>query len=268
MGEGPRVVSRKSLGQHFLADRSVARRIVDAIRPEDHDTTVEIGPGEGALTDDLRPRARRLVCIEKDDRLIPQWRERFGDDPRLSVLGADALEVAERDLPFPGPYGVIGNLPYYVAGRITMHVVEEWPSAKTLVFMYQKEVAERIAATPGGGEYGALSVVLQTRFEATLLFPVGPASFRPAPKVQSAVVLLQRRETALDEGLPRVEFSRIVHGAFSMRRKTINNGLKQGARLPEAKVADALASCGIEPRTRPEEVSPSDWVALVRVLLG
>jgi 16S rRNA (adenine1518-N6/adenine1519-N6)-dimethyltransferase len=266
MGDGTWAPARKSLGQHFLVDPGTIRRIVEGAGIPAGATVVEIGPGRGALTASLQAKAERLVLIEKDDQLAPHWsRELRAADV---LLHRDALLVEQEELP-AGALVVVGNLPYYVAGRITMHVLERWPRAQDLCFMYQAEVAHRLVAGPGSRDYGALSVMVQIHVEAWLLFPVPPGAFRPPPKVHSAVVRMRRRAVPLHDGLDPARFSALVHGAFSVRRKTLRNALAHAGLADGGadRIDEATAAAGTSPRARPEDLAPGAWVRLARVLL-
>lgn len=247
---------KKSLGQHFLVDPAAIRRIVEtgvaASLP-----VVEIGPGRGALTDHLRPRVEKLVLVEKDRALAALHREAT---PSNLVLEADALDVDEDALGLAGPYAVVSNLPYNAAGRITMHIAEAWPKAVRLTLMYQLEVARRIGAGPGSGDFGALTVLVQNRFQVLPIFDLPPGAFRPAPKVWSSVALLLRRPTPLTGALDAKRLSAIVHAAFNTRRKVIGNALRPLIDEPTA----LLERAGIDPRLRPEDVPVDGWVALLR----
>ena len=194
--------AKRSLGQNFLVDLSVVDRIVAAAGVREGDVVVEIGPGRGALTPGLRALASRYVCIEKDDNLAAQLCERFGDDENAHVVHGDALVLTPDALPVSGPYRVVANLPYNVGGRITMHLLENWQGAVTAAtLMFQREVANRLVASPGTKAYGALSVLVQSMSEVWPLFGVPPGAFRPVPKVQSRVVRLQPRAEPLWAGL-------------------------------------------------------------------
>ena len=265
MGDRRFAPARKSLGQHFLVDDSIIRRIVESAGIPPGGCVVEIGPGRGAITAGLAARAGRIVLVEKDDQLQEHWQKAL--PAHGTMIHRDALLVEADDLP-PEPLVVVGNLPYYVAGRITMHVVERWPQARDLCFMYQLEVARRLVAGPGSSEYGALSIMVQSQMEAWLLFNVPPGAFRPAPKVNSAVVRLRRRPEPLVLGLDPVRFSAVVHGAFAVRRKTLPNALKlvPGAAWSHERILDALAAAGGGPTSRPQELGPEAWVRLVRAL--
>jgi len=178
--------AKRSLGQNFLVDASVIARIVSAAGIRAGETVVEIGPGRGALTGPLRGASERFVCIEKDDALAAEWSEAFEGDPGSTLLHADALEILPADLPCPGPFRVVANLPYNVGARITMHLLEKWQGHVTgATLMFQREVAQRISAAAGTRPFGALSVLVQSFAECWILFGVPPEAFRPAPKVQS-----------------------------------------------------------------------------------
>jgi 16S rRNA (adenine1518-N6/adenine1519-N6)-dimethyltransferase len=205
------------LGQHFLVKGSILERIAAAACPEGTDLVIEIGPGRGALTEKLLKRARRVVAIDLDFALAEHLRSRFSGDGRLQVIQGDVLAT---DLSQWGPVPIVGNLPYYITSPILEKTGRlRFPRS---VFLMQKEVAERLVATPGHREYGFLTV--QTALFATprILFEVGPSAFHPPPKVDSAVVLLEPR--AFDIG--DVDgFLRFVAHCFRHKRKTIRNNL-------------------------------------------
>jgi 16S rRNA (adenine1518-N6/adenine1519-N6)-dimethyltransferase len=216
-------VARQKLGQHFLLRGSVLERIACAVCPDPEPLVIEIGPGRGALTAHLLPRAARLVAIEIDPHLARHLAQKFAGDSRLQLVEADALHA---DLSQWGPAAVAGNLPYYVATPILEHVLQLGPALRRAVFLLQKEVAERAAAPPGSRAYGYLSVATQLFASVDLLFEVKPAAFHPPPKVDSAVLRLTPRNRAADLGLadPRA-FLRFVALCFHQKRKTIRNNL-------------------------------------------
>lgn len=205
------------LGQHFLIKASILERIAAAACPEGAELIVEIGPGRGALTEKLLKRAKRVVAIELDYDLVRHLDGKFGGDGRLQVIQADVLAT---DLAQWGPAPIVGNLPYYITSPILQLTGRlRFPRA---VFLMQKEVAERLVATPGHRDYGFLTVQTAVFAKARMLFEVKPSAFRPPPKVDSAVVLLEPRDTMIDDP---DGFIRFVGQCFRQKRKTIRNNL-------------------------------------------
>jgi len=245
---------RKRFGQHFLHDPGVLKRIVEAIAPARDDVVVEIGPGEGALTRPLLARLERLIAIEIDRDLAAALAAEY--PARLSVMVADALSVDFGA--FPQDLRVVGNLPYNISTPLLFHLARYAGRVRDLHFMLQKEVVDRMVARHSTPDYGRLSVMLQTRFAMKKLFGVAPGAFRPPPKVESAVVRLvplhEKRD--YDEAL----FEKIVREAFSARRKTLRNALPLAPRDYEA--------LGLDPKLRPENLSPADYVRITRACAG
>ena len=238
---------RKRFGQHFLHDPGVVRRIIEAIAPAADDFIVEIGPGEGVLTRPLAERATRLEVIEIDrDLAAALAAERF------KVHVADALEFDFGALP-PG-VRIVGNLPYNISTPLLFHLARFAGRLRDLHFMLQREVVERMVAPPSTPAYGRLSVMLQARFRMQKLFRVAAGAFRPPPRVESALVRLVPLAAPLDLGAER--FADVVRQAFSARRKTLRNALGLAA-------ADFVA-LGLDPRLRPENLSPEDYVRVAR----
>jgi 16S rRNA (adenine1518-N6/adenine1519-N6)-dimethyltransferase len=248
---------RKRFGQHFLADRHYAARIVDAVDPAPGDNLVEIGPGLGALTDALIERAGRIAAIEIDRDLAARLRERFAAD-RLALHEADALAFDFASL--GAGLRVVGNLPYNISTPLLFHLAAYETRLRDIHVMLQREVVARMTALPDTADYGRLSVMLQARFRVSRLFTVPAGAFRPAPKVESAVARLlplgADRPAIADEAL----FARIVAAAFGQRRKTLRNALS--ALCDEA----ALRSSGIDPGARGETLSVADFVRLANSL--
>jgi 16S rRNA (adenine1518-N6/adenine1519-N6)-dimethyltransferase len=248
--------ARKRFGQHFLHDRNVLERIVRELDPQPDQALVEIGPGHGALTERLVDRSRSLDAVEIDRDLARLLRERFGSRTGFTLHEADALEFDFAAL--AGGRGarlrVIGNLPYNISTPLLFHVAAAHEHIDDLHVMLQKEVIDRIVASPGSGEYGRLTVMLAPWMQARHLFDVGPGAFTPAPRVWSAVARLTvRREPAFD--VPRA-FARTVSAAFSQRRKTLRNALRS---LLDAA---AIEAAGIDPGLRPETLTPAQFAAL------
>ncbi len=245
------MIARKRFGQHFLHDPAVLRRIVDAVAAVPDDIVVEIGPGEGALTRLLLARLDRLDAIEIDRDLAGRLGEEFSED-RLKIIRADVLEHDFSS--FPAGLRIVGNLPYNISTPILFHLSRYADRVRDMHFMLQLEVVERMVAKPSTPEYGRLSVMLQTRFDMKKLFKVAPGAFRPPPKVESAVVRL----VPLAEKMrcdPEV-LEKVVREAFSARRKTLRNALPLEA--------EDYVELGVEPKLRPENLSPGDYVRIAR----
>ncbi len=216
-------MARQKLGQHFLIRGSILERIARAACPEREPLIIEIGPGRGALTAHLLPRADRLIAIEIDPYLARHVESKFSAEDGLEVIQADALQT---DLGQWGPAVIAGNLPYSVATPILERVRDLGPLLRRGVFLVQKEVAERVAAGPGSRDYGYFSVAIQLFADVAVLFPVKPAAFHPPPKVDSAVLRLEPRNRAAELGITDPDgFLRFVALCFRQKRKTIRNNL-------------------------------------------
>ena len=248
-----RHVPRKRFGQHFLVDPEVVQQIIGAIDPGRDDNIVEIGPGLGALTAPLLERVDHLHVVEIDRDLSERLRERQPRE-RLTVHEADALRFDFSAL--PAPLRMVGNLPYNVSTPLLFHAAAFASRCKDLHFMLQREVVNRMVSPPSGPEYGRLSVMLQYRFRIERLFEVMPHSFRPAPKVRSAVVRLVPRHARELDAVSESHFAQIVARAFSMRRKTLRNTL---AGLISA---DELTRLGIDPGRRAQELPLAAFVTI------
>ena len=254
---------KKSFGQHFLHDRQCIERIVAAIAPRDDDFLVEIGPGEGALTLPLLGAAGKLTAIELDTDLIPALRARAATVGALHVVHADVLKVDFTAMAHS--HGVprlrlAGNLPYYISSPILFHCVEHAAAIEDMHFMLQKEVVDRMAAAPGSKVYGRLSVMLQLACRVEPLFDVPPESFRPPPKVDSAVVRLRPLPPEELHDANPAQLYAVVKAAFAQRRKTLSNALKQ------MMDSDAIRRADVDPRARAETLSPADFVRLAKVV--
>lgn len=257
----PTAPIRKSLGQHFLKDKRILQRIVDALELRGDETVVEIGPGRGGLTELLVPVAKRLVLIEYDRMLAARLRERYASSPSVTVIEADVLTVNLSEVA-GGPFVLVGNVPYYITTPILFHALVP-PRPDRAVYLVQREVADRIAAAPGSGDYGALSVNVQGFARASKLFRVAPGSFDPPPKVESAVVRIDPRAVPVIDASHEVRFRRFVQDAFGMRRKQMRRVVRSLFAL-DADAADRLlAGVGIDPMSRPETLSPEQFAAIV-----
>lgn len=247
---------KKSLGQHFLTDRSYIERIVLAVDPKPGDRLVEIGPGQGAITLPLLRRHGELTAIEFDRDLITPLMEASEGVGRLTIIHKDVLAVDFGKLAGDDRLRLVGNLPYNLSSPILFHALEHAASIRDMVFMLQKEVVDRMAAGPGSKVYGRLSVMLQAYCTVTPLFVVPPGAFRPPPKVDSAVVRMVPRPPAEIGVADPQRFTDIVRAAFGQRRKTLRNalgGVCDGA---------AIEAAGISPDARAEQVEVAAFIRL------
>ncbi len=253
---------RKRLGQHFLSDPRILSRIADSLELTGTETVVEIGPGRGALTDILVHRAARVIAIEIDRALAARLRDRHADNPRVTVVERDVLEVDLAEAA-GGPFVLAGNVPYYITTPIIFHALVP-PLPLRAVYLVQREVAERAAAGPGSGTYGALSVNVQAVANVEILFRVAPGAFHPPPKVDSAVIRLTPRSDPVVAPEESYRFRLLVQDAFGLRRKQMRRVVRTitGA---DADVADRiLEGAGVAPDARPETLSPEDFARILR----
>lgn len=219
---------KRRLGQHFLVDANVARKIVRAFAPQPADTVVEIGPGRGALTELLAHGVQRLIAVELDGSLATELSARFRDVANVEVVEADFLQVKLASFaPGGGRVRLIGNIPYNISGPLIFRVLEQASMVQDMVLMLQKEVALRVVAGPGSKEYGPLAVHSQLLADVSLLFQVSPQVFRPRPQVDSAIVRWVFLRSPRFAVADRVFFSRFVRAAFGQRRKVLRNALSR-----------------------------------------
>lgn len=253
-------IPRKRFGQHFLHDPAVLERIAHAVGPREQDHVVEIGPGRGALTRLLlESNARSVDAIEIDRDLVPLLQDEFASEPRFAIHEADALAFDFTTLARERGgvrLRVVGNLPYNISTPLLFHLLKHVDAIDDMHVMLQREVVNRIAAEPGNGDYGRLTVMLAPWLQAESLFDVGPGAFQPPPKVWSSVVRLTvRREPAFAVS-PR--FAAVVASAFSHRRKTLRNALRGIV------TAAQIESCHVDPNARPETIAPEAFNRLAQ----
>ncbi len=250
---------KKRYGQHFLHHTDIVRRIIEVINPQPGEALLEIGPGEGVLTLPLLQRCAALTVIELDLDLIEPLRSRAHDHGSLKIIHGDVLKTDLSALADGRPLRVVGNLPYYISSPILFHCLQYAARIQDMHFMLQREVVERMAASPGGKEYGRLSVMLQLACRVEPLFTVPAEAFRPPPKVESAMVrLIPQRADGLD-GVDIARLEKIVRAGFSQRRKTLTNALRG---LLDA---DAIRAIGLRPEARAETLSPADFIRLAQL---
>jgi 16S rRNA (adenine1518-N6/adenine1519-N6)-dimethyltransferase len=269
--------TKPKLGQHFLASEEYAARIVDALGDISQSTVLEIGPGRGILTSLLAKRARRLIAVELDRVLAAQLRLKFSMARNVEIIEADILSIEFDSLfgPKPGlgrpgidwkpePVRVVGNLPYYITSDILLRLFEFAKYFESIVIMVQREVAERIAAKPGGREYGMLSATAQLYGRVENLFTLPPTAFVPPPSVHSSVLRLTLDPQQERLGVPGDGFIDFLRLSFGQKRKTLWNNLKSN--YPEAALKRALAEAKVKPGARAETLKLEESAAVYRAL--
>lgn len=247
---------RKRFGQHFLHDRAILRRIVESLNPRSGELIVEIGPGRGALTRELLAAGVAMHVVEIDRDLARALRAEFPPGSGLTVHEGDALEFDFRGLRGPGDplLRIIGNLPYNVSTPLLLKLMNIADDIRDMCFMMQREVVDRLVARPGSKQFGRLTVMTQWRCDTRRLFNVGPGAFVPPPKVESSLVELRpvRQRAPVDPAVMEM----LVREAFSSRRKTLRNALKRVMN------ETAILAAGVDPHTRPEDVSVDQYIEL------
>lgn len=265
---------KKSLGQNFLIDTNILHRIADHADISSETGVIEVGPGIGALTEQLAKRAKKVVAFEIDQRLLPILADTLSPYQNVSIihediLKADVRKVIEEEFADCKEIVVCANLPYYVTTPIIMKLLEDRLPLQRIVVMLQKEVADRIAASPSTKEYGSLSIAVQYYTEAKTVMSVPKTVFVPQPNVDSAVIRLERRNSPQVQVQNEDYFFQVVRGSFVQRRKTILNNLMQT--LPDGKarkplIEQALAEASVDPRRRGESLSISEFAVLTEKL--
>ncbi len=258
----------RALGQHFLVDGNVLARILEVADLSGEETVLEIGPGIGTLTEELCRRAPRVVAVESDRRLVPALMEALGKPPNLELIEGDAMRVDVAALFHPGErVRLVSNLPYNVATPLLLRLLRALPQAERMVVMVQRELAERYTAGPGHPAYGAVSVKMALLAEARRAFAVPSSVFFPPPRVESAVLRIERRQGAL-AGAELDSFFLFLNACFSERRKMLVNALGGGREpyCPRSRVEEALRACGLPPSSRAEELSRDQLISLFHAL--
>lgn len=266
-----RVHAKKSLGQHFLTDASISERIVHAAEIASDDIVMEIGPGLGALTISVSKKAHRVVAVEKDIRLIPILKDVLSarNIKNVEIIHKDVLQMDLKRLceDWGQKIIVVGNLPYHLSSQILIYLINSRAAVQKSVLMFQKELASRVMASPGGRTYGRLSVLLQYCARVKRIMRIGAPQFFPIPKVDSEVLHIQfhgKEQCRKDEEALLFE---VVKAAFGKRRKTLKNALSQSALGIDAETAaDVLLQTGIDPTRRAETLTVEEYVQLTKML--
>lgn len=255
----------KRLGQNFLIDANIVQGIVDAADVQENDRVLEIGPGIGTLTQALAETGAEVTCVELDKRLPEVLAHTLDAYDNVRVIQGDILKVNIPEIMGDKPFKVVANLPYYITTPIIMALLEKHLPITDIVVMVQKEVAERMAAQPGGKTYGALSVAVQYYTVPEIALYVPPRSFMPPPEVDSVVVNCKVRQIPAVELIDEKMFFRVVKAAFGQRRKTLNNALKSMG-VDKNIIADVLDKAGIEATRRGETLTMEEFGAIANIL--
>lgn len=260
----------KALGQNFIVNPSVCPRMADESGIDSESGVIEIGAGIGVLTAELAKRAKKVVCIELDSKLLPILDETLADFDNIEIINADVLKTdlaALIEEKFGGmPVYVCSNFPYYITSPVIMTLLESRLPLKAVTVMVQREAAQRLCAPVGSRLSGAVTVAVDYYAEARKLFDVSAGSFMPAPKVDSSVIRLDIREKPGIEVSDEKLFFSMVHAAFSQRRKTASNSISSGTGIPKAVVAEAIERCGFPPSVRAESMTAEQLAALCEAL--
>jgi 16S rRNA (adenine1518-N6/adenine1519-N6)-dimethyltransferase len=261
--------AKKRFGQHFLSDAGILRRVVDAAALAPGDAALEIGPGLGALTDELARCASRVVAVEVDRDLVPPLRERFAAAAHVAIIEADVLASTPGELLRAGgaspPYVVVANLPYNIAAPVLRQFLEADVRPRRLVVMVQLEVAEAIVARPGA--MSLIGVATQVYGNTSIVMKVAPGSFSPPPTVHSAVVRIDVLPAPRVD-VPLEAFFRIVRAGFGNPRKQLRNSLSFGLHVKQSVIDEVMRRAGIDVTLRPQVLSIDDWAAITRAWIA
>lgn len=259
----------KSLGQNFLIDGNIVRKIVEKADIKEDDCVLEIGPGIGTLTEELALNAKKVVAVEIDKKLIPILDETVGKYKNVEIIHNDILEIDIQKLIDEklegGPIKIVANLPYYVTTPIIAKLIEDELNIETIVVMVQKEVADRMASGPGSKTYGSLSVFIDYYSRPEIVLNAPKTVFMPQPKIDSSVIKLNIKKELSD--INRDKLFKVVKAAFSKRRKTILNALSTyGFDIEKSVIKNCLESCDISANERAENLSTEEFIKISKSL--
>lgn len=259
---------KKHLGQHFLIRQEVAESITALAEIKPSEVVVEIGAGTGILTRALAKRAKKVITFEVDSDLIPTLKENLLPYPNVEIVPEDFLKKGTEVLNSLEEFKVVANLPYYITTPIIFLLLGFLPRLKLAVLTVQKEVAERLAAKPGNKTYGALTISAGIFAEVKKVKVIKKGAFRPAPRVDSAVVRLKPHTTLPLQPQEINPFLNLVHSLFTQRRKTILNGITRIYKIPKPKAKALLENCGLEPNRRPEDLNQEEFIRLTKEVIA
>jgi 16S rRNA (adenine1518-N6/adenine1519-N6)-dimethyltransferase len=259
---------RKRLGQHFLVDRNVLDKIIRTAKVEKEDIVLEVGPGLGEMTLALARQVKKVITIEIDSRLVAILEKKMKDHPNVEVVKSDILKVSfDQFLEREGqPIKVVANLPYQISTPLLFRFIESKEVFSTFTLMLQREVAERMVASPGRKEYGPLSIFVQLSFNLSIRFFIKPSAFFPPPKVDSALVHMVWKEEPMIETNDEEWFKKVVKACFGYRRKTLVNALRHSELILPESIELTMKAIGIDPRRRPETLTIQEFAALASAL--
>ncbi len=255
---------KKSLGQNFLRNEKIASKIIASAEIKNTDTVLEIGPGDGVLTEKIIKQADKIIAVEIDQRLIPVLQHKFRNFDKIEIIHGDILNMDLRPLVENLPYKLIANIPYYITSKILRIFLELQNPPTEMILMVQKEVAERIAAVPG--KMSKLSVMVQYYAHPEILFYVDKKNFEPMPEVDSAIIKIVCKQQLKTDG-ERKDFFRIVRTGFCARRKTLINNLSNSLHLEKKEIALKLKKLNISSTARAQELSIQKWKELVKEIV-
>lgn len=258
----------KNLGQNFLMDGNIVRKIVEKAEVSKEDVVIEIGPGIGTLTEELLLKAKRVIAIEIDDSLIPVLADNFADQENFTLIHEDALKVDYAQLIEAYGQGtsikVVANLPYYITTPLISQLLTTGLPIESCTVMVQKEVADRIVAKPSSKEYGSLSLYVDCFADASVVLQAPKEVFMPQPKVDSMVVKMVAKDGPKD--VDRDALTRLIHQSFQQRRKTIVNALSSAGDIDKKALRQVLDELDLSPKLRPENLSLDDYINICRKL--
>jgi 16S rRNA (adenine1518-N6/adenine1519-N6)-dimethyltransferase len=258
---------KKRWGQHFLTRPEIGVQVAEFAAVKPTDTVVEIGAGTGILTEELAKKAEKVIAFEIDTDLIPGLREKFSAAPNVEIAVGDFLKVGPERLKKLEKFKVVANIPYSLTTPLIFLLLNFIPKMEMMVLTIQREVAERLAAKPGTGEYGALTLSVGILARVELVKIIKKGAFRPPPRVESAVVRISPHLKPLLEPAEAQAFSKLVHSVFGQRRKTMLNQLAKYLDISKIRTGILLAESGIEPFRRPETISLEEFMRLTKITL-
>ncbi len=265
-GERHHPRAKRRFSQNFLVDKNMARKLVSLARIRPDDVVLEIGPGTGALTGLLLEQAEHVHAVEVDRELCEALRVEFTAEPKLTLHNEDVLNLRIRDLVPGRRVVVVGNLPYAITSELVLWLLDQHMDVRRAILLMQREVAERLTASPGTRVAGRLTLAVAYRSETERLIDVPPQCFRPVPRVTSSLVLFRPRDVPVVQPRDEAMFFRVIRAAFGERRKTLANALAVGLHLPRDLMESTAREAGLDPRIRGERLTLEDFRRLADLL--